>query len=72
MLYNSWRINRDTNDKSNGLVHAAVAKILAAYEAEQISVARYHEKVARITALTTLAATPSSYIEEAVRVSTIA
>ena len=30
------------------MVHAAVGKILGAYEAEQISVARYHEKVALV------------------------
>ncbi|MEM7028916.1 MAG: tetratricopeptide repeat protein [Chloroflexota bacterium] len=59
-------------DKSNGLVHVAVAKILVACEAGQIEVSALQERIDTLTRLTQLAATPKAYIKEAERVSTIA
>lgn len=59
-------------DKSNGLVHTAVAKILSACQAGQVELDRWKEKLDALTEFTQLAATPNAYIEEAIRVSTIA
>ena len=59
-------------DKSNGLVHTAVAKILAACQTGQVEIDGSKEKIESITEFTQLAATPNTYIEEAVRISTIA
>ncbi|MEM7533160.1 MAG: tetratricopeptide repeat protein [Chloroflexota bacterium] len=59
-------------DKSNGLVHTAVAKILAACETGQVEVAGYSEKLKKITGFTQCPTSPKAYIEEAVNVSTIA
>ena len=59
-------------DKSNGLVHAAVAGVLAAAQVGQISLADLDEKMAHLETFTQLAPTPIAYLEEAVRVSTIA
>ncbi|MEM9775480.1 MAG: protein kinase, partial [Chloroflexota bacterium] len=59
-------------DKSNGLVHVAVAKILAAYENRPAITADDQDKLDRIEELTHLALSSQTYIEKAIQVSTIA
>lgn len=58
-------------DKSNGMVHVAVAKILAACGVGQLAWAPVQEQVARIALLTQLETTPQAYIERAIEVATI-
>ncbi|MEM7113990.1 MAG: protein kinase [Chloroflexota bacterium] len=58
-------------DKSNGLVHVAVAQILFACEAGDVPRQEIHQHIADISALTALEPTPIAYISEAVRTATI-
>ncbi|MEM7531932.1 MAG: tetratricopeptide repeat protein [Chloroflexota bacterium] len=59
-------------DKSNGLVHVAMAKILTVGRLGQFGGTGYQEKIDRITTLTQLANSPQAYIQESIRVSTTA
>ena len=58
-------------DKSNGLVHIAMAKILFVHREDAVSVDHLSENIAKISKLTQLDATPLAYIKEAIQIATI-
>ncbi len=59
-------------DKSNGLVHVGVAKILEQLQNSASADPKMQSKINQIAGFTQLESTPQAYIKEAVRVSTIA